>query len=112
MARGGLDSHDVRALAREFVAMSQAEISARFKGSAMKRAKRRGLARSAAWSVAKRSTRAARRHHEEVGSGQPHSPACCSDPRAVEAFAEAGVASRLSAVADDVTNVAQSCRGE
>ena len=35
-------------LAREFLSMSQAEFSARFKGSAMKRAKRRGLARNAA----------------------------------------------------------------
>jgi epoxyqueuosine reductase len=35
-------------LAREFLAMSQAEFSARFQGSAMKRAKRRGLARNAA----------------------------------------------------------------
>ena len=35
-------------LAREFLSMSQAEFSARFKGSAIKRAKRRGLARNAA----------------------------------------------------------------
>jgi epoxyqueuosine reductase len=34
-------------LAREFLAMSQPEFSARFKGSAMKRAKRRRLARNA-----------------------------------------------------------------
>jgi epoxyqueuosine reductase len=47
-AREGLDSRDARALARELLAMSQAEFSARFKGSAMKRAKRRGLARNAA----------------------------------------------------------------
>ena len=47
-ARAGLDSRDARALAREFLSMSQAEFSARFKGSAMKRAKRRGLARNAA----------------------------------------------------------------
>ena len=47
-AREGLDSRDARALAREFLAISQAEVSARFKGSAMKRAKRRGLARNAA----------------------------------------------------------------
>jgi epoxyqueuosine reductase len=47
-SREALDSGDARALAREFLAMSQAEFSARFKGSAMKRAKRRGLARNAA----------------------------------------------------------------
>ena len=47
-SREGLDSTDARAVAREFLAMSQAEFSARFKGSAMKRAKRRGLARNAA----------------------------------------------------------------
>jgi epoxyqueuosine reductase len=47
-SRDGLDSRDARALAREFLSMSQAEFSARFKGSAMKRAKRRGLARNAA----------------------------------------------------------------
>jgi epoxyqueuosine reductase QueG len=43
-----LDSDDARLLARAFLSMSQAEFSARFKGSAMKRAKRRGLARNAA----------------------------------------------------------------
>ncbi|MBK5188264.1 MAG: tRNA epoxyqueuosine(34) reductase QueG [Gemmatimonadaceae bacterium] len=37
-----------RTLARELLAMSQAEFSAAFKGSPMKRAKRRGLARNAA----------------------------------------------------------------
>ncbi|QJR37931.1 tRNA epoxyqueuosine(34) reductase QueG [Gemmatimonas groenlandica] len=47
-SREGLDSRDARALAREFLTMGQAEFSARFKGSAMKRAKRRGLARNAA----------------------------------------------------------------
>ncbi len=47
-ARDGLDSRDAVALARELLTMSQAEFSARFKGSAMKRAKRRGLARNAA----------------------------------------------------------------
>ncbi len=47
-ARDGLDSRDARALAREFLEMSQSDFSARFKGSAMKRAKRRGLARNAA----------------------------------------------------------------
>ncbi|WP_309670853.1 hypothetical protein [Gemmatimonas sp.] len=47
-ARDGLASRDARALAREFLTMSQSEFSARFKGSAMKRAKRRGLARNAA----------------------------------------------------------------
>jgi epoxyqueuosine reductase len=47
-SRAGLDSGDARALAREFLTMSQKEFSARFKGSAMKRAKRRGLARNAA----------------------------------------------------------------
>jgi epoxyqueuosine reductase len=35
-------------IAREFLAMSQGAFSTRFKGSAMKRAKRRGLARNAA----------------------------------------------------------------
>lgn len=38
----------VRALARELLAADQSEFSARFRGSAMKRAKRRGLARNAA----------------------------------------------------------------
>ena len=50
-AREGLDSLDAQELAHEFLTMSQAEFSARFKGSAMKRAKRakrRGLARNAA----------------------------------------------------------------
>ena len=46
--RDGLNSRDTRVLARTFLTMSQAEFSARFKGSAMKRAKRRGLARNAA----------------------------------------------------------------
>jgi epoxyqueuosine reductase len=48
MSREGLDSRDARALAHEFLMMSQADFSARFKGTAMKRAKRRGLARNAA----------------------------------------------------------------
>ena len=48
VSRAGLDVHDSRAIARELLTMSQAEFSARFKGSAMKRAKRRGLARNAA----------------------------------------------------------------
>lgn len=39
---------DTRTLARELLAMSQSEFSAAFKSSPMKRAKRRGLARSAA----------------------------------------------------------------
>jgi epoxyqueuosine reductase len=39
---------DARTLARELLAMSQTEFSAAFKGSPMKRAKRRGLARNAA----------------------------------------------------------------
>ncbi|QJR37896.1 hypothetical protein [Gemmatimonas groenlandica] len=47
-ARDGLASPNARALARDFLTMSQSEFSARFKGSAMKRAKRRGLARNAA----------------------------------------------------------------
>ncbi len=47
-SREGLNAGDARALARELLAMSQAEFRARFKGSAMKRAKRRGLARNAA----------------------------------------------------------------
>lgn len=47
-SRAGLESGDACLLAREFLAMSRAEFSARFKGSAMKRAKRRGLARNAA----------------------------------------------------------------
>ncbi len=47
-AREGLDANDARTVAREMLQLSQAEFSARFKGSAMKRAKRRGLARNAA----------------------------------------------------------------
>ncbi|MEP7085989.1 MAG: tRNA epoxyqueuosine(34) reductase QueG [Gemmatimonadota bacterium] len=39
---------DARTLARELLAMSQSELSAALKGSPMKRAKRRGLARNAA----------------------------------------------------------------
>lgn len=46
--RDALDSGDARVLAREFLTMSQAEFSARFKDSAMKRAKRRALALYAA----------------------------------------------------------------
>ncbi|MEQ1693913.1 MAG: tRNA epoxyqueuosine(34) reductase QueG, partial [Gemmatimonas sp.] len=38
-ARDDLDSRDARALARTFLTMSQAKFSARYKGSAMKRAK-------------------------------------------------------------------------
>ena len=44
-SRDGLDSRDVRALARDFLAMSQTKFIARFKGSAMNRAKRRGRLR-------------------------------------------------------------------
>ena len=47
-ARDGLRARDSHALARELLTMNQAEYSARFRGSAMKRAKRRGLARNAA----------------------------------------------------------------
>lgn len=47
-SRDGLGARPARKLAREFLAMSQADVSTRFKGSAMKRAKRRGLARNAA----------------------------------------------------------------
>jgi len=72
-SRAGLDSRDARMLAREFLAMSQAEFSARFKGSAMKRAKRRGLARNAAVVLGNVGTRddvplleAARAHDEAL----------------------------------------------
>jgi epoxyqueuosine reductase len=47
-AREAVGTKDARTLARELLAMSQAEFSAAFKGSPMKRAKRRGLARNAA----------------------------------------------------------------
>jgi epoxyqueuosine reductase QueG len=43
-----LASKDARTLARELLSMSQAEFSASFKGSPMKRAKLRGLKRNAA----------------------------------------------------------------
>ncbi|MDQ2664910.1 MAG: tRNA epoxyqueuosine(34) reductase QueG [Gemmatimonadota bacterium] len=43
-----LASNDARTIAREVLAMSQAEFSAAFKGSPMKRAKLRGLKRNAA----------------------------------------------------------------
>jgi len=43
-----LGTRDARTLARELLAMSQPEFSAAFRGSPMKRAKRRGLARNAA----------------------------------------------------------------
>ncbi len=47
-AREGLDSTDARATARALLAMSVTEFQQQFKGSPMKRAKRRGLARNAA----------------------------------------------------------------
>ena len=72
-AREELDSRDARALARELLSMSQHEFSARFKGSAMKRAKRRGLARNAAVVLGNVGTRddvsllvAARAHDEPL----------------------------------------------
>jgi epoxyqueuosine reductase len=46
--RESLGGRDARTLARELLAMSQADFSAAFKGSPMKRARRRGLARNAA----------------------------------------------------------------
>ncbi|MEO6444740.1 MAG: tRNA epoxyqueuosine(34) reductase QueG [Gemmatimonadaceae bacterium] len=46
--REGLDSTDSRAMARALLAMSVTEFQQRFRGSPMKRAKRRGLARNAA----------------------------------------------------------------
>ena len=47
-AREVLAGRDARALAREILGMTQAEFSAAFKGSPMKRAKLRGLKRNAA----------------------------------------------------------------
>jgi epoxyqueuosine reductase QueG len=47
-ARAVLAGKDTRTLARELLAMSQAEFSAAFKHSPMKRAKLRGLKRNAA----------------------------------------------------------------
>jgi epoxyqueuosine reductase len=47
-ARDGLNTRGAHAIAQELLAMSQSEFSTRFKGSAIKRAKRRGLARNAA----------------------------------------------------------------
>jgi epoxyqueuosine reductase len=46
--REALAGKDARTLACELLAMSEAEFSTAFKGSPMKRAKRRGLARNAA----------------------------------------------------------------
>ena len=46
--REALGTKDTRTLARELLGMSQPEFSAAFRGSPMKRAKRRGLARDAA----------------------------------------------------------------
>lgn len=46
--REALGGKDARTLARELLAMSQAEFSDAFRGSPMKRAKRCGLARNAA----------------------------------------------------------------
>jgi epoxyqueuosine reductase len=46
--RESLGGKDTRTLARELLAMSQADFPAAFKGSPMKRAKWRGLARNAA----------------------------------------------------------------
>ena len=48
VAREGLDSTDARATARALLAMSVPEFQQQFRGSPMKRAKRRGLARNAA----------------------------------------------------------------
>ena len=47
-ARKGLDSTDARATARALLTMSVMEFQQQFRGSPMKRAKRRGLARNAA----------------------------------------------------------------
>jgi epoxyqueuosine reductase len=47
-SRDVLGTRDARTLARELLGMSQPEFRAAFKGSPMKRAKRRGLARTAA----------------------------------------------------------------
>jgi epoxyqueuosine reductase QueG len=47
-AREVLDGRDARQLARDLLGMTQAEFSAAFKGSPMKRAKLRGLKRNAA----------------------------------------------------------------
>jgi epoxyqueuosine reductase len=47
-ARAAVAGKDARTLAREFLSMSQAEFSAAFKGSPMKRAKLRGLKRNSA----------------------------------------------------------------
>ena len=47
-SRDGLDSSDARATARALLAMSVTEFQQEFRGSPMKRAKRRGLARNAA----------------------------------------------------------------
>ena len=47
-ARDGLDSTDARAMARALLAKSVTELQQQFRGSPMKRAKRRGLARTAA----------------------------------------------------------------
>ncbi len=46
--RGVLANEDARQLARDLLGMTQAEFSAAFKGSPMKRAKLRGLKRNAA----------------------------------------------------------------
>jgi epoxyqueuosine reductase len=46
--RGELTGRDARTLARELIAMDDATFRTRFRGSPMKRAKRRGLARNAA----------------------------------------------------------------
>jgi len=48
VSRVGLDSTDARATARALLAMNVTEFQQQFRGSAMKRAKRRGLARNAA----------------------------------------------------------------
>ena len=47
-AREGLDSTDARATARALLTMSVTDFQQEFRGSSMKRAKRRGLARNAA----------------------------------------------------------------
>jgi epoxyqueuosine reductase len=71
-ARPGLDATDARALSRELLMMPVDTFSARFRNSAMKRAKRRGLARNAAVVLGSLGTADdallldAARHHDDV----------------------------------------------
>jgi epoxyqueuosine reductase len=73
--REALGTEDARTLARDSLGMSQPEFSATFKGSPMKRAKRRGLARSAAVALGTVGTLGTPRRSKPSCSTMSHAPA-------------------------------------